>query len=123
MKQRDIMHPGSAVPHCVHDPATANSRVCSQVYGLPPERVFVSVYKDDDDAYALWRDEMGVPESHIHRLGAEDNFWESGPTGALCLGSAGHHRRTWQIASPTKQCCCTKRMRMRPIMTTRISCM
>ena len=55
--------------------------VCLQVYGLPPERVFVSVYKDDNEAYELWRDSVGVPESHIHRLGAEDNFWESGPTG------------------------------------------
>jgi alanyl-tRNA synthetase len=54
-----------------------------QVFKLPPERVFVSVYEDDDDAYALWRDAVGVPETHIHRLGAEDNFWESGPTGAL----------------------------------------
>ena len=54
-----------------------------QVFRLPPERVFVSVYKDDDDAFALWRDAIGVPDTHIHRLGAEDNFWESGPTGAL----------------------------------------
>ncbi len=64
----------SSVPH-----------VRLQVYGLPPDRVFVSVYEDDDDAYALWRDTVGVPETHIHRLGAEDNFWESGPTGAPAL--------------------------------------
>jgi len=44
--------------------------------------VFVSVYKDDEEAYALWRDAVGVPEAQIHRLGAADNFWESGATGA-----------------------------------------
>ena len=62
---------------------TGFALACYQVFRLPPERVFVSVYEDDDDAYALWRDAVGVPETHIHRLGAEDNFWESGPTGAL----------------------------------------
>ena len=67
-----------------------------QVFRLPPERVFVSVYKDDEDAYALWRDAVGVPETHIHRLGAEDNFWESGPTGASPLGA----RRLWCCMSP-----------------------
>ena len=52
------------------------------MYGLPADRVFVSVYKDDEEAYALWRDAVGVPEAQIHRLGAADNFWESGATGA-----------------------------------------
>ena len=51
------------------------------MFPLPKERVWVSVYKDDDEAYAIWRDEVGVPEERIMRLGEKDNFWSSGPTG------------------------------------------
>jgi alanyl-tRNA synthetase len=53
----------------------------TQVYQLPPERLVVSVFVDDDEAFALWRDLIGVPEKRIQRMGAKDNFWESGPTG------------------------------------------
>ncbi|MDH5528200.1 MAG: alanine--tRNA ligase [Nitrospirota bacterium] len=48
---------------------------------LPKERLWVSVYKDDDEAYALWRDQEGVPEARIMRLGEKDNFWQMGDTG------------------------------------------
>lgn len=50
-------------------------------YGLPKERVWVSVYEDDDEALRLWRDVVGVDERRIQRLGAKDNFWASGATG------------------------------------------
>jgi alanyl-tRNA synthetase len=53
----------------------------TQVYKLPADRVWVSVYEEDDEAYAIWRDVVGVPESRIRRMGAADNFWASGPTG------------------------------------------
>eukprot|EP00180_Rhodochaete_pulchella_P001339 Plantae.Rhodophyta-Rhodochaete_pulchella.ctg21444.p1 GENE.Plantae.Rhodophyta-Rhodochaete_pulchella.ctg21444~~Plantae.Rhodophyta-Rhodochaete_pulchella.ctg21444.p1 ORF type:complete len:318 (+),score=58.20 Plantae.Rhodophyta-Rhodochaete_pulchella.ctg21444:47-1000(+) len=53
----------------------------TRVYQIPPERLAVSVYKDDDEAYCLWRDVVGVPEKRIARLGEEDNFWASGATG------------------------------------------
>lgn len=53
----------------------------TQVYGLPPERVVVSVFEEDDEAFAIWRDEIGIPEHRIQRMGADDNFWVSGPTG------------------------------------------
>ena len=56
-----------------------------QVYGLAPERIWVSVYQDDEEAYGIWRDSVGVPDSRIQRLGAADNFWESGATGAEVL--------------------------------------
>jgi tRNA synthetases class II (A) len=52
------------------------------VYGLAPERIWVSVYEDDEEAYDIWRDGVGVPPARIQRLGAADNFWESGATGA-----------------------------------------
>ena len=50
---------------------------------IPAELLWPSVYEHDDEAYALWRDVIGVPESHIVKLGKEDNFWEhgSGPCG------------------------------------------
>ena len=50
---------------------------------IPAELLWPSVYEHDDEAYALWRDKIGVPESHIVKLGKADNFWEhgSGPCG------------------------------------------
>lgn len=48
--------------------------------GLPPERLYMTVYEDDDEAVELW-EAQGVPASHISRLGADDNFWAAGPTG------------------------------------------
>jgi alanyl-tRNA synthetase len=53
----------------------------TEVFGLPPERLVVSVFEDDDEAYAIWRDKIGVPETRIKRMGEDDNFWVSGPTG------------------------------------------
>ncbi|PMB06063.1 alanine--tRNA ligase [Fischerella thermalis CCMEE 5198] len=55
--------------------------ISTTVFKLPPERLVVSVYEEDDEAYAIWRDKIGVPEKRIKRMGAEDNFWASGPTG------------------------------------------
>eukprot|EP00898_Chlorokybus_atmophyticus_P007767 jgi/Chlat1/7992/Chrsp7S00629 len=55
--------------------------LATKVYGLPADQIWVSVYKDDDEAYRIWRDDVGVPPEHIQRLGEEDNFWASGPTG------------------------------------------
>jgi len=46
--------------------------------GLDPKRLYPSVYLDDDESYAIWRDVIGVPEDHIYRFGKEDNFWEHG---------------------------------------------
>jgi alanyl-tRNA synthetase len=50
---------------------------------LPVERLWASVYEDDDEAYAIWRDQIHMPEERIVRLGKEDNFWEigAGPCG------------------------------------------
>jgi alanyl-tRNA synthetase len=53
----------------------------TKTYGLPPERVVVSVFEEDDEAFAIWRDEIGIPAHRIKRMGADDNFWVSGPTG------------------------------------------
>ncbi len=45
---------------------------------IPAELLWPSVYEEDDEAYALWRDVIGVPEERIVRMGKEDNFWEHG---------------------------------------------
>ena len=51
--------------------------------GIDPSKLYPSVYLEDDDAFAIWRDEIGIPEDKITRLGKADNFWEhgSGPCG------------------------------------------
>ncbi|MEO0685645.1 MAG: alanine--tRNA ligase, partial [Cyanobacteria bacterium J06649_11] len=54
--------------------------ISTKVFNLPPERLAVSVYYQDDEAYNIWKDKIGVPEARILRLD-EDNFWASGATG------------------------------------------
>ena len=53
----------------------------TQVYKIPAERIIPSVYVDDDEAFAIWRDRIGIAENRIIRMGEEDNFWKSGITG------------------------------------------
>lgn len=53
----------------------------TEVFKLPAERLVVSVFREDDDAFAIWRDQVGVPVHRIIRMDEEDNFWASGPTG------------------------------------------
>lgn len=50
-------------------------------FGLPANRVWVSIYEDDDEAFEIWKNEVGVPVERIKRMGEADNFWTSGPTG------------------------------------------
>ncbi|MFO8163968.1 MAG: alanine--tRNA ligase [Thermodesulfobacteriota bacterium] len=50
-------------------------------YGIPEEKLWVSVYTDDDEAYKIWNETIGVPHEKILRLGDEDNFWSMGDTG------------------------------------------
>jgi alanyl-tRNA synthetase len=55
--------------------------ISTKVFKLPAERLVVSVFEEDDEAFALWRDKIGVNPQRIVRMGADDNFWVSGPTG------------------------------------------
>jgi alanyl-tRNA synthetase len=50
-------------------------------YGLDPERLWVTVYENDDEAERIWRDVVGVPAERIQRLGMEDNYWSMGVPG------------------------------------------
>lgn len=56
-------------------------QLATSEFGLPADRVWVSVFEKDEEALALWRDDVGVPTARIQRLGAKDNFWAAGPTG------------------------------------------
>ena len=55
----------------------------TQVVGMPAERIHVTVYEEDDEAYNIWTKEVGLDPSHVKRMGKADNFWEhgSGPCG------------------------------------------
>ncbi|BBO59050.1 alanine--tRNA ligase [Mycoavidus sp. B2-EB] len=63
-------------------------QLLTQVYQLPPERLWITVYQEDDEAYAIWAQEIGVPAARIVRIGdnkgaryASDNFWQMADTG------------------------------------------
>ena len=55
----------------------------TEVVGLDPDRLYPSIYQDDDEAFEIWNKEIGIPAERIFRFGKEDNFWEhgSGPCG------------------------------------------
>jgi len=53
----------------------------TEVMKLPRERLWVTVFQDDDEAYGIWRDEMNIPTDRIVRLGEKSNFWMMGETG------------------------------------------
>ena len=53
----------------------------TRVAGIDPSRLVVSVFREDDEAYALWRDRIGLAENRIFRLGEKENFWQMGDTG------------------------------------------
>lgn len=55
----------------------------TEVLKIPADKLYCSVYEDDDEAWDIWTKDVGVPEDHMVRLGKEDNFWEhgSGPCG------------------------------------------
>ncbi len=63
----------------------------TEVYGLDKGRLWVSVFREDDEAYAIWRDEIGISEERILRLGEKDNFWEMGDTGPCGPSSEIHY--------------------------------
>ena len=50
----------------------------TKVIKLPVEKLYVSIYQDDDEAFDIWHNKIGLPEDRIFRMGKEDNFWEHG---------------------------------------------
>jgi len=53
----------------------------TEVIGFPEEKLWVSIFKDDDESHDIWHNLIGLPEKRIVRLGEKDNFWKVGPTG------------------------------------------
>lgn len=51
---------------------------CTKVLEMPADKIYISVYQDDDEAYDIWTKELDVSPDHMVRLGKEDNFWEHG---------------------------------------------
>ena len=86
--------------------------LCTGLFGLEPERMYVTVHLDDDEAYDIWHDEIGVPPERIYRYGNSDNWWGpaglEGPTGPCSElhydGGAekgiGQHRETDEMMPP-----------------------
>jgi len=73
-------------------------------YGFDAQKLYISVYKDDDEAYEIWRDKMGVPEARISRLGEEDNFWSMGDTGPCGPCSEIHIDRGAEFGCDDPKC-------------------
>jgi alanyl-tRNA synthetase len=63
------------------------------VYGIPPERLYYTVYQDDDEAFGYWVDDMGVPAERVHRMGVKTNFWQMADTGPCGPTSEIHYDR------------------------------
>ncbi|OGL47406.1 MAG: alanine--tRNA ligase [Candidatus Schekmanbacteria bacterium RBG_13_48_7] len=53
----------------------------TQIYKLPDERLYITIFRDDDEAFRIWNQKIGIPEGKIFRLGEKDNFWAMGDTG------------------------------------------
>ena len=51
---------------------------CTKTIGLEPEKIYITVYQDDDEAYGMWTEQVGIPNERMVRLGKDDNFWEVG---------------------------------------------
>ncbi|WP_300460399.1 alanine--tRNA ligase [Desulfobacula sp.] len=73
-------------------------------YGFDKEKLWVSVFHEDDEAYNIWRDQVGVPEERIVRLGEEDNFWAMGDTGPCGPCSEIHIDRGIEFGCDSKDC-------------------
>jgi len=72
----------------------------TKVLQIPPEKLHVSVFKEDEEAYNIWKEHIGLPEERIHKLGAEDNFWSMGDTGPCGPCSEIYYDRGEEFGNP-----------------------
>lgn len=71
---------------------------CTDVLQIPEERMYISIYEEDDQAFTIWNEIVGIPAEKIYRLGKEDNFWEHG------LGPCGPCSEIYYDRGPEKGC-------------------
>ncbi|MHB1395118.1 MAG: alanine--tRNA ligase [Clostridia bacterium] len=72
--------------------------LCTEVFKLPVDRLWVTIYLDDDEAFDIWHNKIGLPKDRIVRMGKEDNFWEHG------LGPCGPCSEIYFDRGPGKGC-------------------
>ncbi|MFZ5480998.1 MAG: alanine--tRNA ligase [Myxococcota bacterium] len=70
--------------------------------GIDPQRLWVTVFENDDEALAIWRDVVGVPAERIQKLGEKDNFWSMGPTGPCGPCTEIHYDHGPKISADTR---------------------
>jgi alanyl-tRNA synthetase len=75
----------------------------TQDYGLPKDRLYVTVFREDDDAERLWQEVTGIPKSRIFRLDEKDNFWQMGETGPCGPCSELHYDLGIEAAEPGRE--------------------
>jgi alanyl-tRNA synthetase len=63
----------------------------NEVYGIPAERLVATVFRDDEEAYLIWTEEVGLPRERVFRMGEKDNFWEMGDVGPVGYCSEIHY--------------------------------
>ncbi|MEP7294256.1 MAG: alanine--tRNA ligase-related protein, partial [Chloroflexota bacterium] len=69
----------------------------TQVYGLPPERLAFTVYENDDEAYDIWINDIGVDPLRVARMGTKTNFWQMAETGPCGPTSEIHWDKTPEL--------------------------
>jgi alanyl-tRNA synthetase len=74
------------------------------VLGLDPGKLWYTIFLDDDEAFSVWRDEVGVPEERIVRLGEADNFWAAGPTGPCGPCSELYYDQGEEVGCDSPEC-------------------
>ena len=75
----------------------------TKVYGLPKDKLYVTVFREDDEAEELWQKVAGVPKSRIFRLDEKDNFWQMGETGPCGPCSEIHYDLGVEAAEPGRE--------------------
>ena len=75
----------------------------TSVYGLPKDKLYVTVFREDDEAEELWQQVTGIPKSRIFRLDEKDNFWQMGETGPCGPCSEIHYDLGVEAAEPGRE--------------------
>lgn len=78
-------------------------QLVTEVYGLPPERLYFTVHHDDQEAHDIWVNYVGVPADHVCTLGDKDNFWMMADTGPCGYTSEIHWDKTPELGTATAQ--------------------